>query len=65
VRVREMVKEAFNVGFHDPLRPIIGNDLSHSPPCIVRAAPRAKALRAVAKLRFPDCLQNATEAILD
>ena len=53
-----MVKEAFDVGLHHPLRPLIGDDLCHLSQRIVRTAARAKAIGAVPKFRLPDGLQN-------
>jgi hypothetical protein len=63
--MREMVEEAFDICLNHPLRPPVGNDFRNPPQRIMRAAPRAKARRAVAELGFPDRLQEVAEPILD
>ena len=60
-----MVEEAFDIGLNHPLRSPVGDDVRHPPQRIVRAALRAKAIRAVAELGFPDRLQGLAEPILD
>jgi hypothetical protein len=65
VGMREMVEEAFDIGLHDPLRLPVGDDLRDPPQRIVRTAPRTEAVRAVAKLRLPDGLQNSAQAVLN
>ncbi len=65
MRVRKVVEEAFDVGFDDPLRLPVGNDLRDPPQRIVRTTPGTKAVREVAKLRLPDGLQDAAQAVLD
>ncbi len=62
--MREMIEEAFDVGLNHPLRFCVGDDLRDPPQRIVRATTGTKAIRAVAKFRLPDGLQEAAEPIL-
>ena len=64
VVVTDVVKEAFDVRLHNPLRALQRDDFRQSLQRLMRIPLRAKSIRALPKLRLPDRLQNPTQAIL-
>ncbi len=65
VRVRHVIKEAFDVGVTDPVHFLPSDELTESGECLVAGSARPKAIGSVMEISFVDWLQDHRNSTLD